>query len=137
MAAEHRRRNEKVKVDVVAFRGDDFRDDVEASDEDIELLYEEESLVYQVPEKRRLRFLLLDEGALADSMTPSDTEIQDYYDFNMSQYSTAGQFESESHPPQNRRPGGRRGRGACPGAVHRLSSQPEAVEEFIGFRNNL
>jgi len=94
VAAEHRRRNEKVKVDVVAFRGDDFRDDVEASDEDIEFLYEEESLVYQVPEKRRLRFLLLDEGALADSMTPSDTEIQDYYDFNMSQYSTAGQLRA-------------------------------------------
>ena len=94
VAAEHRRRNEKVKVDVVAFRGDDFRDDVEASDEDIELLYEEESLVYQVPEKRRLRFLLLDEGALADSMTPSDTEIQDYYDFNLSQYSTAGQLRA-------------------------------------------
>ncbi len=92
--AEHRRRNEKVKVDVVAFRGDDFRDDVEASDEDIELLYEEESLVYQVPEKRRLRFLLLDEGALADSITPSDNEIQDYYDFNLSQYSTPGQVRA-------------------------------------------
>ena len=92
--AEHRRRNEKVKVDVVAFRGDDFRDDVEASDEDIELLYEEESLVYQVPEKRRLRFLLLDEAALADSITPSDNEIQDYYDFNLSQYSTSGQVRA-------------------------------------------
>ena len=92
--AEHRRRNEKVKVDVIAFRGDDFRDDVEASDEDIELLYEEESLVYQVPEKRRLRFLLLDEAAMADSMTPSDNEIQDYYDFNVPQYSTPGQVRA-------------------------------------------
>ena len=92
--AEHRRRNEKVKVDVIAFRGDDFRDDVEASDEDIELLYEEESLVYQVPEKRRLRFLLLDEAAMADSITPSDNEIQDYYDFNVPQYSTPGQVRA-------------------------------------------
>ncbi len=92
--AEHKRRNEKVKVDVVAFRGADFRDDVEASDEDIELLYQEESLVYQVPEKRKLRFLLLDEGALADSISPSDNEIQDYYDFNISQYSTPGQVRA-------------------------------------------
>ena len=91
---EHRRRNEKVKVDVVAFRGDDFRDDVEVTDEDIELLYQEESLVYQVPEKRKLRFLLLDEGAMADSITPSDDEIQDYYDFNASQYSTPGQVRA-------------------------------------------
>jgi peptidyl-prolyl cis-trans isomerase D len=92
--AEHRRRNEKVKVEVVAFRGDDFRDDVEATDEDIDLLYQEESLVYQVPEKRKLRFLLLDEGALADSISPSENEIQDYYDFNISQYSTPGQVRA-------------------------------------------
>ena len=91
---EHRRRNEKVKIDVVAFRGDDFRDDVEATDEDIELLYQEESLVYQVPEKRKLRFLLLDEGAFADGITPSDVEVQDYYDSNLSQYSTPGQVRA-------------------------------------------
>ena len=91
---EHRRRNERVKVDVVAFRGDDFRDDVEVTDADVELLYEEESLAYQVPEKRRIRFLLLDESAIRDSITPSDEDVQDYYDFNRSQYSTQGQVRA-------------------------------------------
>ena len=91
---EHRRRNEKVKVDVVAFRGDDFRDDVEVTDEDIELLYQEESLVYQVPEKRKLRFLLLDGRSHGRQHHAQRRRDQDYYDFNASQYSTPGQVRA-------------------------------------------
>ena len=94
VADEHRRRNEKVRVNVVAFRGDDYRDDVEVTDADIEAFYESESLVYQVPEKRKLRFLLIDEAALADAITPTDAEIQEYYDFNLSRYRTPGQVRA-------------------------------------------
>ena len=88
VAEEHRRRNEKVKVEVVAFRGDDYREQVEVTDEDIQLLYDEESIEYQVPEKRKLRFLLIDEPAIFESITPTDAELQEYYDSNISQYST-------------------------------------------------
>ena len=91
---EHRRRTERVRVEVVAFRDNDLRDEVEVTDEDIQLLYEEESLVYQVPEKRKLRFLLIDERALADSITPTDAQILDYYDFNRPQYATEGQVRA-------------------------------------------
>ena len=94
VAEEHRRRNEKVKVDLVAFRGDDYRDQVEVKDADIQLLYDEESNRYQEPEKRKLRFLLIDESALRDSVTPRDDEIQQYYDINISQYSTPGQVRA-------------------------------------------
>ena len=91
---EHRRRNEKVRVNVVAFRGDDYRDDVEVTDTDIEEFYENESLVYQVPEKRKLRFLLIDQAVLADAITPTAAEIQEYYDFNASRYMTPGQVRA-------------------------------------------
>lgn len=91
---EHRRRNEKVRVNLVAFRGDDYRDDVEVTDADIEEFYESESLVYQIPEKRKLRFLLIDEAALADAVTPTDAQIQEYYDFNLSRYMTPGQVRA-------------------------------------------
>ena len=40
IAAEYRRRNEKVMVEIVAFRGDDYRDEVEASDGEIQALYD-------------------------------------------------------------------------------------------------
>ena len=91
---EHRRRNEKVKVDVVAFRATDYRDEVEASDNDVTLLYGEESANYEVPEKRQLRFLLVDEAAIFDSLTATDDEIRQYYDANLSQYQTPGQVRA-------------------------------------------
>ena len=94
IAVEHRRRDERVKVDVIAFRSDDYRDQVDASDEDIQLLYTDESASYQVPEKRKLRFLLVDQSAIFDSITPTDQEVQEYYDINMSQYSTPGQVRA-------------------------------------------
>jgi peptidyl-prolyl cis-trans isomerase D len=91
---EHRRRNEKIRVNVVAFREDDYRDDVEITDTDIEEFYENESLVYQIPERRKLRFLLIDQVALAAAITPTEAEIQEYYDFNTSQYTTPGQMRA-------------------------------------------
>ena len=91
---EHRRRNEKVRVNVVAFRGDDYRDEAEVTDANIEEHYESESLMYQVPEKRKLRFLLIDEAAMADAITPTEVEIQEYYDVNISRYMTPGQVRA-------------------------------------------
>ena len=94
VAEEHRRRNEKVKVDLVAFRGDDYRDQVEVTDADIHLFYDQESNRYQEPEKRKLRFFLIDESALRDSVTPRDDAIQQYYDINIGQYSAPGQVRA-------------------------------------------
>ena len=91
---EHRRRNEKVRVNVVAFRGDDYRDDIEVTDADIEEFYETESLVYQVPEKRKIRFLLIDDANLADAITPTEAEILEYYEFNIAQYMTVGEVRA-------------------------------------------
>ena len=94
IAAEHRRRNEKVRVELVAFRGDDYRDEVEASDEEIEALYDESPLAYEEPEKRQLRFLLVDESAIFETLTPTDAEVQQFYDANITQYTTPGQVRA-------------------------------------------
>ena len=94
VADEHRRRSERVRLDVVAFRASDYRDEVDATDEDVELLFSEDSLRYQVPEKRRLRFLLVDEAAIFDSITPLEDELRAYYDSNLSQYQTPGQVRA-------------------------------------------
>ncbi len=94
IAEEHRRRNEKVKVNIVSFRGSEFRDQAEATDDDISLLYEEEAANYEVPEKRQLRFLLVDESEIFDSLTVTDDEIRQHYDTNISQYQTPGQIRA-------------------------------------------
>ena len=94
VAEEHRRRNERVRVDVVAFRAADFRDEVEATDDDVDLLFAEEAANYEVPEKRRLRFLLVDQTAIFDTLALTDDEVRQYYDANLSQYQTPGQVRA-------------------------------------------
>ena len=94
VSAEHRRRSERVRVDVVAFRAADFRDEVEATDDDVDLQFAEEAANYEVPEKRRLRFLLVDQTAIFDSLTLTDDEVRQYYDANLSQYQTPGQVRA-------------------------------------------
>ena len=94
VAEEHRRRNEKVKVEVVAFHGENYREEVEVTDDDIQALYDEAPLAYEEPEKRKLRFLLVDESAIFESITPTDDEVQQYYDANITQYSTPGQIRA-------------------------------------------
>ena len=94
IAEEHRRRNEKVKVNIISFRASEFRDEAEATDDDISLLYEEETANYEVPEKRQLRFLLVDESEIFDSLTVTDDEVRQYYDTNISQYQTPGQVRA-------------------------------------------
>lgn len=94
VADEHRRRNERVRVDVVAFRAADFREEVEATDDDVSLLFAEEAANYEVAEKRRLRFLLVDQTAIFDSLALTDDEVRQYYDANLSQYQTPGQVRA-------------------------------------------
>ncbi len=94
VADEHRRRNERVQVNVVAFRAADYRDAVEATDDDVSLQFAEETASYEVPEKRRLRFLLVDQTAIFDSLVLTDDEVRQYYDANLSQYQTPGQVRA-------------------------------------------
>ena len=94
VADEHRRRNERIRVDVVAFRAADFRDEVEATDDDVALLFAEESGNYEIAEKRRLRFLLVDQTAIFDSLTLTEDEVRLYYDANLPQYQTPGQVRA-------------------------------------------
>ena len=83
---EHVRRTEKIHVSTISFRADDFREGIEATDDDVAALFEENATDYTVPEKRRLRFVLIDIPAMKESFTPSNAEVQDYYDNNLERY---------------------------------------------------
>ena len=83
---EHVRRSETIRVSAISFRADDFREDIEATDEDVAALYAQNATDYTVPEKRRLRFVLIDVAALKASFTPSDADVQAYYGYNTDRY---------------------------------------------------
>lgn len=83
---EHLRRNERVRLSAVSFRADDFREGLDATDDDVAALFEQNANDYLVPEKRRLRFVLIDVPALKAAFTPSDADVQAYYDNNLDRY---------------------------------------------------
>ena len=83
---EHVRRNERVRLSAISFRADDFREGLEATNNDVAALFEQNANDYLVPEKRRLRFVLIDVPAMKASFTPSDAEVQAYYDNSLDRY---------------------------------------------------
>ena len=83
---EHIRRNEKIRVSAISFRADDFREGIEATDEDVAAQYEQNATDYTIPEKRRLRFVLIDVPALKTSFAPTAADVQGYYDSNQGRY---------------------------------------------------
>ena len=83
---EHVRRNEKIRVSAISFRADDFREGIEATDEDVAALFAQNAIDYTVPEKRRLRFVVVDVAALKASFTPTDADVESYYSYNTDRY---------------------------------------------------
>lgn len=83
---EHVRRGERVRLSAISFRADDFREGLEATDDDVAALFEQNADEYLVPEKRRLRFVLIDVPALKQSFTPGEAEVRAYYDNNLDRY---------------------------------------------------
>jgi peptidyl-prolyl cis-trans isomerase D len=83
---EYTNRNEQIRVSTIAFRADDFREGIEATDEDVAALYEQDAEDYLVPQKRRLRFVLIDVPALKAAFAPIDADVQAYYDNNLDRY---------------------------------------------------
>src|SRR4029077_20590424 len=61
---EYRRRNEKVKLAVVTFLTDSFKPDVTASDADGSSYFEAHKDSFKIPEKRKIRYLLVDMDAI-------------------------------------------------------------------------
>ena len=91
---EYRYRNEKVRLGVVTFWADNYRDEVEASDEDIAALYAQNVGDYEVPEKRRIRFLVVDTDSIAETLIIRPDEIENSYNANIDRYTTPGRVRA-------------------------------------------
>ena len=94
VSAELKRRNEKVKLAVVAFPADKFRAGLEATDSELSTYYDAHKNELKVPEKRKVRYALVDMQAIRDRIQISPHEIQQYYEDNQQQYSTPEQVRA-------------------------------------------
>ena len=91
---EYRRRNDKVKLSVVSFLADNFRAQVIASDQDIAAYFAAHPADFKIPEKRKIRFLVVDIDALRAKITVPVADIERAYNDNLDQYSTPEQIRA-------------------------------------------
>jgi peptidyl-prolyl cis-trans isomerase D len=83
--AEYRKRNEKVKLDVVSFQADQFRAGITATDADALALFTKDPSRWKFGERRKVRYLLVDTQALRAGITPTAAQIEAFYNENLQQ----------------------------------------------------
>ncbi|HET7747601.1 MAG TPA: SurA N-terminal domain-containing protein, partial [Vicinamibacteria bacterium] len=82
--AEHRRRNERVKVEYVLAAADPTT--VAVTDEEVKAHFEKEKESYRLPERRVLSYILLDPALVQSRITLNDREKRAYYDAHKDEY---------------------------------------------------
>jgi len=91
---EYRRRNNKVKLAVAHFTADTFRSQVTASDAEITSYFNAHTTDFKIPEKRKIRYLLVDVDALRAKVVVPSADIERAYNNNIDQYSTPEQVRA-------------------------------------------
>jgi len=91
---EYRRRNDKVKLSVVSFTADSFRTQVNASDAEVTSYFEAHKNDFKIPEKRKIRYLLIDVEALRAKTVVPAADIEREYSNNSEQYTTPEQVRA-------------------------------------------
>jgi peptidyl-prolyl cis-trans isomerase D len=94
VAAEFKRRNEKVKLDVVPVTADAFKNQVTVTDAELAAAFEKSQERYRIGEKRRIKYALLNVDQVRQTLTVPDADIEAFYKTNMSQYQTPAQVRA-------------------------------------------
>ena len=91
---EYRKRNEKVKMQIVALTADAFRGQVNVTDVDVAAHFDAHKAEYRVGEQRAIKYLLLDRDQARQKVTVPAADVQRYYNTNISQYQTPEQIRA-------------------------------------------
>src|SRR5262249_29697396 len=91
---EYRKRNEKVKLQVIAFTADRFRDKVTLSDADVASYFDAHKAENRVGEQRPVKYLLLDRDQARQRVVVPAADIQRSYNDNIQQYQTPEQVRA-------------------------------------------
>jgi peptidyl-prolyl cis-trans isomerase D len=91
---EYRRRNDKVKLAVVSFMADSFRTQASATDQEVSAYFAAHTPDFKIPEKRKIRFMVVDVDAIRTKVTVPPADIERAYNDNLDQYSTPEQVRA-------------------------------------------
>lgn len=83
---EFRDRNEKVKLDYVLIKPEDLELKITPTDAEVKAAYEKNRAKYQLPERRVVRYGLLDINQLRQNVHVSDDQLKEQYQQNIKDY---------------------------------------------------
>lgn len=83
---EYRYKNEKVKLDYALIKPEDLETKITPTEAEIKAAYEKNKSKYQVPERRSVRYALLDVNQLRQTMQIPDNVLEQQYKANIQQY---------------------------------------------------
>jgi len=83
---EFKRRNEKVKLQIVALTADKFRDKVTISDADVSSYFDSHKAEYRIGEQRKIKYILLDRDQARQRVTVTPADVDRYYNQNIQQF---------------------------------------------------
>jgi peptidyl-prolyl cis-trans isomerase D len=82
------RRNTKVKFDYAVLTQADILKEIHPNEAELKAFYERNKATYNnsIPEKRKIKYALVDAGKIASTVTVSPQELQAYYDQHRDEY---------------------------------------------------
>ena len=92
--AEFKRRNEKVKLDVVPVTAAAFLNQVSVTDAELVPYFEKAKDKYRIGEKRKIKYALVDVSKVRETLTIPEADIAAFYQQNISQYQTPAQVRA-------------------------------------------
>jgi peptidyl-prolyl cis-trans isomerase D len=86
IAAEFRRKNEKIKIDYAVVHPDALESQVQVSDADLSAYYDKNKTKYNVPEQRVVRYIEIDPEQLAAKINISQAELESTYNQHLDSF---------------------------------------------------
>ena len=95
VAAEYRKRNEKVKLDVVPVTAEAFKSQVTVTDAELAPYFEKAKDKYRIGEKRKIKYAHAQRRQrCAQTITVPEAEIDAFYQQNITQYQSPAQVRA-------------------------------------------
>lgn len=92
---EFKAQNEKVKLDYVLIKPEDLESKITPAGSEINAYYDQNKAKFQIPEKRVVRYALLDLNHLRQNTVATDDELKDVYNQNIQQFQVPNRVHAE------------------------------------------
>ncbi len=86
--SEYRRRNDKAKLDYIAFDPVKLASQVKATPQELKDYYEKNKSAFSVPETRSVQLIVADQAKIAEAIPISDVQVQSYYNTHRDEFRT-------------------------------------------------